>query len=60
VRIPMKSAGDSEGRRPSVPRQSGRVESERSDAGFFPFSEFVLQVNRALVFRMDSPFRVMR
>jgi hypothetical protein len=39
LRIPMKSASDSEGRRPPVPRQGGRFGSERSDAGFFLFSK---------------------
>jgi hypothetical protein len=34
VRIPLIPATDSGGRRPPVPEQSGRVLSERSDAGF--------------------------
>ncbi len=41
MRIPMIPAGDSDGRRPSVPRQGGQFGSERSDAGFFLFSESV-------------------
>jgi mRNA-degrading endonuclease toxin of MazEF toxin-antitoxin module len=40
LRIPMISAGDSDGRRPPVPRQGGRYWSERSDAGFFLFSKY--------------------
>jgi hypothetical protein len=39
--IPAIPATDSEGSRPPVPEQGGRVLSERSDAGFLRFSESV-------------------
>jgi len=57
LRIPVKSAPHSNGNRQAIPVETGHP-SKRSDAGILIFPYLLFSVNFFLVFRIDSPFKV--